>query len=63
MKELEPLPQAVITAHKLREQAKTLNLLADELEASVGYHPSTKPGVWPYGEIKWEKRRKRDEKR
>jgi len=33
--QLQPLPQAVITAHKLRQQAIELLLLADELEAIV----------------------------
>ncbi len=32
---LKPLPQAVLTAQKLREEAKRLVLLAEELEASV----------------------------
>lgn len=31
---LQPLPQAIITASKLRQQAKELLLLAEELEAS-----------------------------
>ena len=33
---LQPLPQAAITAAKLRRQAQDLILLADELEASCG---------------------------
>jgi hypothetical protein len=32
---LQPLPQAIITASKLRQQAKELILMAEELEASV----------------------------
>ena len=32
---LQPLPQAIITASKLRQQAKELLLLAEELEASA----------------------------
>lgn len=32
---LKPLPQAVLTAQKLREEAKRLVLIAEELEASV----------------------------
>ena len=32
---LKPLPQAIITASKLRQQAKELLLLAEELEASA----------------------------
>ena len=33
---LQPLPQAAITAAKLRRQAHDLLMLADELEASCG---------------------------
>jgi len=32
---LQPLPQAILTAAKLRRQARELLLLADELEASA----------------------------
>ena len=32
---LQPLPQAIITASKLRKQAQELLLLAEELEASA----------------------------
>ena len=39
---LKPLPQAAITAAKLRAQAKELMLLADELEASVPAPTNTK---------------------
>lgn len=50
---LQPLPQDVITAQRLREQAKQLLLLAEELEASA---PKTKPssgsGVFLFGEVK-----------
>lgn len=32
---IQPLPQQMIIAHKLRDEAKRLLLLADELEASA----------------------------
>lgn len=35
---LQPLPQAILTASKLRQQAKELILLAEELEASAPRH-------------------------
>lgn len=49
---MQPLPQAVITAHKLREEARRLMLLADELEASVASQDHGKPVVFAYGEVK-----------
>jgi hypothetical protein len=55
---LQPLPQAVITAQRLREQAQQLILLAEELEASA---PKTKPapgsGVFMFGEVKPRRRK------
>lgn len=48
---LQPLPQAVLTAHKLREEAKRLELLADELEASVKVERPKGSGVFLYGEV------------
>lgn len=51
---LKPLPQPILTAHKLRQQAKTLILLADELEASVADEMQEMPGagVFLFGEVK-----------
>lgn len=36
---LQPLPQAIITASQLRDKAKELILMAEELEASVPNRP------------------------
>lgn len=59
MPNLQPLPQAVITAHKLREEAKRLLLLADELEASARQDMPrvVGTGVFLFGEVKPRKRR------
>ena len=54
---LQPLPQAVLTAHKLRDQAKALLLLADELEASAGHKQQRGDGVFLFGEVKKKKRK------
>jgi len=56
---IQPLPQALITAHQLREEAKRLILIAQELEASVEPRPTRAPAVWPYGEVKEKRRSKR----
>ena len=60
---LQPLHPALIAAHKIREEAKRLNLIADELEASVAAPGQDKrePVEWKWGKIKYEKGRKRDE--
>jgi len=59
MSTLQPLPQAVITAHKLREEAKRLLLIADELEASAPKQAPIKGGgVFMFGEVIKKKRRK-----
>jgi hypothetical protein len=49
---LKPLPQAILTAAKLRQQAKTLLLLADELEGSVDYVPEKSSGEFLFGTVK-----------
>lgn len=54
---LQPLPQAILTAHKLREQAKTLLMMADELEASAPKVSYKSDGKFLFGDVK-QKRRK-----
>jgi hypothetical protein len=55
---LQPLPQAVLTAHKLRQQAKELLLLADELEASAPAIKQGGDGVYRFGKVEKKRRRK-----
>lgn len=56
---LQPLPQEVLTAHKLREQAKMLLLLADELEAAAlkKMPPQRGTGVFLFGEVMTKRKR------
>lgn len=58
---LKPLPQAVITAAKLRQEANRLILLADELEASIPEEERVvykKDVVFRFGEVTQRRRRK-----
>lgn len=59
---LQPLPQAILTAHKLREQAKTLLLLADELEASAPKVSYKSDGKFLFGEVKQRRRKASNER-
>ena len=59
---LQPLPQAVLTAHKLREQAKALLLLADELEASAPVVKHEVTGAFLFGEVKKRKGKMHNER-
>lgn len=59
--ELQPLPLAVITAHKIREEAHRLLRLADELEASVMVRYGCS-GVFKFGEVKQKRRIHEDQK-
>lgn len=58
MPPLQPLPAQIIVASKLREEAKRLNLLADELEASAGPIRQGGDKVFLFGEVRPRKRRK-----
>lgn len=49
---LPQLPVAVITAQRLRQQAKELVLMAEELEASVPKQaPQAGSGVFLFGQV------------
>ena len=60
MTTLKPLPQALLTAAKMREEARRLSLLADELE--VAYQHEVQPmeavASFRFGEVKHRKPRK-----
>lgn len=58
---LKPLPQALLSAQKLREEAKRLILIAQELEASVPkseLEEGRGGGVFLFGAVKTRRIRK-----
>ena len=54
MRSLQPLPQALLTAAKLREEARRLNLLAAELEGAYQHEvpPIDTDVSFRFGEVK-----------
>jgi len=54
---VKPLHPAIIAAAKIREEARRLQLLDDELEASAGEPEVRPPAVFKFGKVKQKKRR------